>query len=52
MLFLRSIQLDASGTLIAVERELTAEGIEETYKTVSPLAGVDHSHVRLWEAEG
>ena len=41
-----------SGTLIAVERELTAEGIEETYKTVSPPAGVDHSRVRLWAAEG
>jgi len=36
------------GTLIALQREAIDDGIEETYRTVSPPQGVDHSRVRLW----
>jgi hypothetical protein len=36
------------GTLIALQRELVGDDIEETYKTVSPPQGIDHSHMRLW----
>jgi hypothetical protein len=39
------------GTLIALQRELVDDGIEETYRTVSPRKGVDHSRVRLWAVE-
>jgi hypothetical protein len=39
------------GTLIALQREAVDDGIEETYRTVSPPQGVDHSRVRLWSME-
>lgn len=36
------------GTLIALQRDLVDDAIEETYRTVSRPEGVDHSQVRLW----
>jgi Family of unknown function (DUF6505) len=36
------------GTLIALQRELVDDGIEESYRTVSQPEGVDHSQMRLW----
>lgn len=36
------------GTLIALQRDLVDDAIEETYRTLSRQEGVDHSRVRLW----
>jgi Family of unknown function (DUF6505) len=46
--FTLEIAAHPPGTLIALQREQVDDGIEETYRTVSPPAGVDHSRVRLW----
>lgn len=51
--FTLEIAAHPPGTCIALERALTDDGIEESYKTVSPPEGVvDHSRVRLWAVEG
>lgn len=49
--FTLEIAAHPPGTLIAVERVLSDDRIEESYKTVSPPEGVDHSRVRLWSIE-
>jgi len=36
------------GTLIALQRELVDDSIEEAFRTVSRQEGVDHSQMRLW----
>jgi hypothetical protein len=46
--FTLEIAAHPDGTLIALQRELVGDDIEETYKTVSPPQGIDHSHMRLW----
>jgi hypothetical protein len=49
--FTMELAVHPIGTLIALERELTDDGIEEAFRTLSPPEGVDHSLVRLWAAE-
>lgn len=50
--FTLEIAAHPPGTLIAVQRTLTDEGIEEAFRTVAPPAGVDHGTMRLWGVEG
>jgi len=46
--FTLEIAAHPPGTLIVLQREPVDDGIEETYRTVSPPQVVDHSRVRLW----
>lgn len=39
-------------TLIAVHRELTPEGIAESFRVVQPPSGAEHQGVRLWGTDG
>ncbi len=39
-------------TLIAVQRELTEDGIAESFRVVQPPSGAEHQGVRLWGAVG
>ncbi len=38
-------------TLLALERAVGAEGIEESFRVVQPPSGLDHEHVKLWTVE-
>jgi len=35
-------------TLLALERTLGAEGIEESFRVVRPPSGLDHERVKIW----
>jgi hypothetical protein len=38
-------------TLLALERELGADGISESLRVVQPPTGLDHERVRIWAVE-
>lgn len=38
-------------TLVALKREMSAEGIVESFKIVRPPSADDHSHIKLWAIE-
>ena len=38
-------------TILAVEREVGAEGIEENFRVVPPRSEIDHSKVKIWAIE-
>ncbi len=38
-------------TLLAVERGISDDGIEENFRVVRPPSGLDHGRVRLWAVE-
>lgn len=35
-------------TLLALERQSGAEGIEESFRVVQPASGLDHEQVKIW----
>ena len=38
-------------TLMALKREMSVEGIVESFKVVRPPSADDHSHIKLWSIE-
>lgn len=38
-------------TLLALERVVGVEGIEESFRVVQPPSGLDHERVKLWKME-
>jgi len=38
-------------TLLAIERELSEEGIVESLKVVRPPSGADHANMKIWSVE-
>ncbi len=45
--FAQELSQHPLGTIVAVEREFGAEGVEEQFRVVKPDAG-DHAQVKLW----
>lgn len=45
--FAQELSQQPLGTIIAVDREFGAEGVEEQFRVIKPDAG-DHSQVKLW----
>lgn len=38
-------------TLLALERRLGSEGVEESFRVVQPPSGLDHERIKLWTIE-